>query len=400
MPKRMGLEDLLADQMSQMILGRFAEMRTDMLRPRDLREGLKHGTLHNRLKRLCEYGVLQKVDEKGNPTEGGRAAPKTYYKLLGEHWKTSVKCADLNRLREHGYEKMASRLLTTVYGFDASDFENDEEGLNEFAANLKMMDLIATRMLLLKARVLQRRLGETFTRLEDGIKDPVARWVVKSYFWMTAVAPVLDMDPPVVMDFVSEVMPSLLSFWKMAGVEIDDEGLRRLMGSSEHAMAIITQGGGVVQEIRRIIEANHLTGVVVSHIRPHVCGQEASSDRMEGIFRQRLKSRTDADLSVSEPFFDWLEERLKELEEKEAKRHRRKPLNAEESLKYSKEPFEVTLKTQFRAAPEEMKEEIWKEDRRSEKEYAAAMILNRLLEMPNVPTPEEAREYLDDSKRE
>ena len=285
MPKRMGLEDLLADEKTQMIIGRFAEQRSDMLRPSQLEKGLSRATLHRRLDRLCEYGVLQKVDREGNPTKGGQSAPETYYLLVADYWNTAIKCADMKRLGDQDPKRMTSGMFSTVYGLELSDFGGHEDDENRFLEALERLDSVALTFLLLRARVLQRALTKTQDVLDDGTFDPVTRWMVGCYAWMRAMAPLTGMEPDPPESFIVEAARALSELWRLGG------GFSRAEAKSylecfTRAVKFTMVSHALHGELLEAIGHKGLRGLVVSHIT-----SEVSSDQREGR-RRRRRSRS------------------------------------------------------------------------------------------------------------
>ncbi|MFQ5909511.1 MAG: hypothetical protein ACE5IJ_02180 [Thermoplasmata archaeon] len=377
MPKRMSFEELLQDPITERILGRYAEEKVDILRRVRLKKGLWDGEAQRRLNRLCEHGVLVKVDRDGNEIEGGRSAPETYYKLVGEHWKTAVKCADMNKLRRQKYDKMTSRLMTTVYGLDHLDFEGDEEGETRFAEVLERLDRLALTILFLKARFLQREIGKAYDDLGDKIADPITRWVIGLYAWMKAMAPVTDVEHPELEDFVSEALSALFCVWREGGEEIDDNEGMRFLDGGEEALTMILGEHETVGSILKLIEENPLEGMVVAHVTPTIGSEEAALDRTEDMFRRFLRSEGESEMDVYLPFFHWLKKRIR----------------SERDLKYSKDPFRTILSKRFRKAPDELRKETRKAKKESNREYLYTMFQYRLLEMPPMPTCDEVRKH-------
>ena len=192
MPKRMTYEELMEDPTTQKILGKYAEVGKDIIRRTVLRQGLHHTVLQRRLDRLIEEGVLTKVNRQRRATKGGRRAPETYYKLLGEHWRTAIKSADINRLREQGLDKMTSRMVTTIYGLDVSDFEEDEEERKAFVEVLEKIESLTYTLMYMKTRVAQDRLSETLSMLKVEDVNPLTKWMIEYYAWLTHVAHEVD----------------------------------------------------------------------------------------------------------------------------------------------------------------------------------------------------------------
>lgn len=377
MPKRMDLEDLLQDEKTQTMLGRYAEERVDTLRRVRLKKGLRDKEAQLRLNKLCEYKVLVKVDKDGNRIEDGQVAYETYYKLDGEHWKTSVKCADMNKLRRQKYDKMTSRLMTTVYGLSHLDFEGDEDGEARFAEVLQKLDRLALTLLFLKARVLQKELKKAYDDLGSRIPDPITRWMIGFYAWMKAMAPVMKKEPPEPEGFVSEALEVLLDLWKEAGKKMDEDERKRVLDGGEKALTLILSEHKTVGSILKLIEEYPLEGMVVAHVTPTVGSEEAAVGRTEYMFRHFLTSKDRSERDVDIPFFDWLKGRIP----------------SEEDLKYSKKPFRVTLSNHFRVAPEDLEKGIRKAKKESDREYLDVMFLEELLEGPPTPTCEEVRKH-------
>lgn len=377
MPRRMTFEELINDPVTQRILGKYAEERKDSLRRNRLKKGMHDATLQRRLRRLCEADVIVKVDRDGNEIEGGTAAPETYYKLDGEHWKTSVKCADMNKLRRQKYDRMTSRLLTTVYGLDRLDFEGDEDGEARFAEVLEKLDRLALTLLFLKATVLQKELKKAYDDLGSKIPDPITRWVIGFYAWMKAMAPVMQKEPPEPEGFVSEALEVLLDLWKEGGKKMGEDERKRVLDGGEKALTLILSEHKTVGSILKLIEENPLEGMVVAHVTPTVGSEEAAFGRTEYMFRHFLTSKDRTERDVDIPFFDWLKGRIP----------------SEEDLKYSKDTFRVTLSKHFRVAPEDLEKGIRKDWKESGREYLDAMFLGRLLEGPPMPTCEEVRKH-------
>ena len=377
MPRRMTFEELINDPVTQRILGKYAEEREYSLRRTRLKKGMHDVTLQRRLRRLCEADVIVKVDRDGNEIEGGTAAPETYYKLVGEHWKTAVKCADMNKLRRQKYDKMTSRLMTTVYGLDHLDFEGDEDGEARFAEVLQKLDRLALTLLFLKARVLQKELKKAYDDLGGRIPDPITRWMIGFYAWMKAMAPVTDVELPEPEAFVSEALEVLLDLWKEGGKKMDEDERKRVLDGGEKALTLILSEHKTVGSILKLIEEYPLEGMVVAHVTPTVGSEEAAVGRTEYMFRHFLTSKDRTERDVDIPFFDWLKGRIP----------------SEEDLKYSKKPFRVTLSDHFRVAPEDLEKGIRKAKKESDREYLDMMFLEKLLEGPPTPTCEEVRKH-------
>ena len=377
MPRRMTFEELMNDPVTQRILGKYAEEGKDRLRRNRLKKGLHDVTLQRRLNRLCEAHVLVKVDRDGNEIAGGVAAPETYYKLVGEHWKTAVKCADMNKLRRQKYDRMTSRLMTTVYGLSHLDFEGDEEGETRFAEVLERLDRLALTILFLKARLLQREIGKAYDDLGDKVADPIARWMIGFYAWMKAMSPVMEMELPEPEAFVSEALEALLNLWRMAGEEADEDERKRVLDGGEEALTLILSEHETVGSILELIEENPLEGMVVAHVTPTIGSEEATFDRTEDMFRRFLRSEGESEMDVDIPFFHWLKKRIR----------------SERDLKHSKDPFRTILSKQFREAPEELRKETPKAKEESGDEYLYTMFRCRLLEMPPMPTCDEVRKH-------
>ena len=377
MPKRMGLEDLLADEKTQMIIGRFAEQRSDMLRPSQLEKGLSRATLHRRLDRLCEYGVLQKVDREGNPTKGGQSAPETYYLLVADYWNTAIKCADMKRLGDQDPNRMTSGVFSTVYGLDPSDFEGHEDDEKRFLEALERLDSVALTFLLLRARVLQRALTKTQDVLDDGTFDPVTRWMVGCYAWMRAMAPLTGMEPDPPESFIVEAARALSELWRLGG------GFSRAEAKSylecfTRAVKFTMVSHALHGELLEAIGHKGMRGLVVSHITPVLGESEAVYARAEGRFRSFLRS----------------EGRTAKEEEKQVFRLLRERIRSEKDMKGWGEPFQTVLSKHLKVAPDEIFDELSESSRKAHVEFMAEGFRSGLLDPPRMPTVREMREYL------
>ncbi|MCJ2557259.1 MAG: hypothetical protein LN415_09190, partial [Candidatus Thermoplasmatota archaeon] len=210
MPKKMSYEELMRDSFTCKILKKYRERGTYVIRRRELKDDdMNDMTLQRRLDRLCKENVLMKVNKKGKSINGGKEAPETYYELFGEHWKVAVKSADLERLREQWVGRMCSGSLTTVYGFDISDFGEDEEDRKRFLTILGKMESLARGLLLLKIGVLRRVLENTYATLDEGKSDPITIWMMKYYAWTTSMAPITGVEPGRIEDFIAAALKTV-----------------------------------------------------------------------------------------------------------------------------------------------------------------------------------------------
>lgn len=383
MPKRMTYEEFMDDPFTRRILKRFDETGKRILRRNVIwnrknerpGESMTDKTLQSRLDRFCEEGVLEKTDKDGNRIEGGKKAPATYYKLLAKHQNVAIKAADIERLRAQSPYRLHSGTLTTIYGFDETDLDEDEEDQRAFLEVLEMMDLLALRLLKLKVKALQRTLDGLSSALGDEF-DPIASWLIRLYTWLRALAPFMHAELGEPEEFLFTIQ--MLAAQRYALDEtIDDLERSRIAESVGMATVLAAWEHIEIGDLIGKIGEKSLSGMAVVHIAPTLGESLASLDRLEERFERFVRSEGEVRMKGDTPLFEWLQDLIPDEDDQ---RHPHRPLRA-------------TIRRNLGKAPDEVKKRLVREARETQERFAKELLDTKLLEPPRMPTIEDMREY-------
>lgn len=374
MPRRMTYEELMEHPVTQKILGKYVEEGTDIIRRNVLKQGMHDETLRRRLKRLCEEGILLKVDRNRRPTKGGGRAPETYYVLHGEHWRAAIKSADINRLREQDLKKMTSGMLTTVYGLDVSDFEENEEERKAFIEVLTKMESLSLALLHMKARIAQRRLGEALAELKIEDVNPLTRYIIEYFAWINLVAPLVDIKRMTLEEYLRKAMSAIPLMYEMEN-KLNDEETEELVRSVLRSTRYIYQHRDEYENIIQDQATDNLRGMVVAHVTPSPGRLEASYERTQDRFSQFLKWEEEWD-EVEGPFFEWL----------------KKYVPTAEDLRSSVVPFRATFFKYFKTTPDELETHLQRMKEETDLPFLVKAFQTGFLSPPRAPSLDDVRD--------
>ncbi len=371
MPRRMTYEELMEHPVTQKILGKYVEEGRDIIRRNVLRQGMHDETLQRRLDRLCEEGILLKVDRNRRPTRGGGRAPETYYILHGEHWRAAIKSADINRLREQDLEKMTSGMLTTVYGLDVSDFEENEEERKAFIEVLTKMESLSLVLLHMKARIAQRRLGEALASLKIEDVNPLTRWIIEYFAWINLVAPLVGIKRMTLEEYLRKAASAIPLMYEMEN-KLNDEETEELVRGVLRSMRFIYQHRDEYENIIQGQATGNLSGMVVAHVTPSPGRLEASYERTQDRFSQFLKWE-----EVEDPLFGWL----------------KKYVPTAEDLRSSVVPFRDTFFKYFKRDPDELETHLQRMKEETDLPFLVKAFQTGFLNPPRAPGLDDVRDH-------
>lgn len=375
MPKRMTYDEFMERPDVQKILGKFVQDGRNIIRRTDLRQGMHHAVLQRLLSRLIGEGVLMKVNRQGKPIRGGKRAPETYYMLLGEHWRTAIKAADINRLREQGLDRMTSGLVTTIYGLDVSDFDEHEEEKRQFLEVLEEIEALTYRLMYLKARMAQDWLNKTLSRLRIEDVNPLTKWLVEYHAWSSLVAPLVGIGQTTLDEFLRKAATTIPLVYERVG-KLEDDETKKLVKCVIGAMRFVYQHKEEYENIVQNGAGGKMRGMVVAHMTPSATLLESAHDRAEDRFRRFLRGEGKEGDSEG-PFFEWLKEFVP----------------TEEDLKSSVVPFRSILYKHKGETSEELEAQMQELEEGTNLPFMVRALRTGMLDPPSPPDIDDLRDY-------
>lgn len=287
MPPRLTYERLMQDDVTQKILSKYLEKRTDILRWKEFKDITDHMTLQRRLDRLCEFEVLEKVDKNKMPIKGGKSAPETYYLFHRVHWKRAIWSSDMKELKGARVDKLSFWGNVSVYGMDESDFEGMDKERKQYEFIVNEINKLVGALRGLKMRVVQKKLRRHSEVLEKCIKDPLERWMAECYLWGEVVVPLYMPWEQPGRRFLEDVKRQALQMTQKE--DFDDDVKKRVEKGVIEGLRVPSTHQDVlrapIKDAKRFLD-----GVVVCHVALRTMMDDTDLSRTEAAFEVFLES--------------------------------------------------------------------------------------------------------------